>query len=254
MLKYQEILTIHPQLLPYIQCYVLISGKGAVPAKKIYPKTGATVFLDFNGWFSNGKDYFNKGLSGLHETAYHATAFASTTDRLMIWFTPFGLSRFTNIPANTLTNQIVELNAVFGKAANYMYEFTGNTTSLIQRIGWIEKFLMHHFREPTTIEKSIFYVANQLNETKGNISFDLIRAGIPLSTRQLERKFKALIGVDIQTFIRLCRFDFAKTLLLKQPSLKLTEIGQEAQYYDQSHFIRDFKTITGTTPKRFSFC
>jgi len=129
MPSYQEIPPIHPKLLPYIQRYVHISGEGAVPAKKIHPKTGATIFLDFNGWFSNGKDHFNKGLSGLHETAYHATSFANTTDRLMIWFTPFGLSRFTKIPVNDFTNQIVDLEAVLGLKGKTIF-ITGGSAGI----------------------------------------------------------------------------------------------------------------------------
>ena len=109
-------------------------------------------------------------------------------------------------------------------------------------------------KEPTEIEKAIFDFADELRRTEEGLSLDELRKNIPLSARQLERKFKALIGTDIQTLIRISRFSAAHGLLHHQESLSLTHIGYEAGYYDQPHFSHDFKEISKISPKEFAPC
>jgi len=40
-------------------------------------------------------------------------------------------------------------------------------------------------------------------------------------------------------------------LLLNKKSETLTDIAYESQYFDQNHFIKDFKDLVGVTPKEF---
>lgn len=37
----------------------------------------------------------------------------------------------------------------------------------------------------------------------------------------------------------------------KNENISLTELAYESAYYDQSHFISDFRKMTGLTPKQF---
>lgn len=43
----------------------------------------------------------------------------------------------------------------------------------------------------------------------------------------------------------------ALKLLLNQKTETFTEIAYESEYYDQNHFIKDFREFTGITPKEF---
>jgi len=47
------------------------------------------------------------------------------------------------------------------------------------------------------------------------------------------------------------RLQAALKLMLKQKSETFTKIAYESEYYDQNHFIKDFKEFTGITPKEF---
>ena len=52
-------------------------------------------------------------------------------------------------------------------------------------------------------------------------------------------------------FVRKIRFQNAVSLIQTNPMKSLSYIGLEAGYYDQSHFIREFKDFSGVTPKEF---
>ncbi|WP_317162601.1 helix-turn-helix domain-containing protein [Myroides albus] len=72
-----------------------------------------------------------------------------------------------------------------------------------------------------------------------------------ISERTLERLVKQYVGMSPKVYSRIIRFQ-ANLNLLRESSFKsLTELTYESGYFDQSHYIREFKTFTGSTPKQY---
>jgi len=71
-----------------------------------------------------------------------------------------------------------------------------------------------------------------------------------LSDRQLRRFSQDWLGMSTEEIIQYRRYLYCLHLL-SHSKQKLTEIGYEAGYYDQSHFIREFKSFTNLTPKQY---
>jgi len=70
-----------------------------------------------------------------------------------------------------------------------------------------------------------------------------------LSARQLERVFAERIGLPPKTYLKIIRFqEVLHSLRDGAPSRTWAEIATSHGYYDQAHFIRDFKTFVGTAP------
>jgi AraC-like DNA-binding protein len=69
--------------------------------------------------------------------------------------------------------------------------------------------------------------------------------------RQPERKFLKQIGLSPKQLGKVIRLQTALKLLLNRKTGTFTQIAYESEYYDQNHFIKDFKEFTGTTPKDF---
>ena len=59
------------------------------------------------------------------------------------------------------------------------------------------------------------------------------------------------IGISPKQLGKVIRLQTALQLLLNRESESLTAIAYESEYYDQAHFIKDFKEFTGVTPKDF---
>jgi AraC-like DNA-binding protein len=72
-----------------------------------------------------------------------------------------------------------------------------------------------------------------------------------LSERQFERKFSEYAGMSPKRFMRIVRFENACNLYRNKLEKSLTEIAYECGYFDQSHFIRDFKTFSGYEPGQY---
>src|SRR6185295_11969728 len=85
---------------------------------------------------------------------------------------------------------------------------------------------------------------------QGDISVTALRTDLSLSERQLERTFRQQTGLTPRQFARLTRFRQV-VQLLHQPALTLTDVAYQAGYYDQAHFIHDFKAFAGLTPRDY---
>ncbi|HMF12979.1 MAG TPA: helix-turn-helix domain-containing protein, partial [Gemmataceae bacterium] len=73
-----------------------------------------------------------------------------------------------------------------------------------------------------------------------------------VSVRQLERGFRHVIGTSPKVFARTVRFQEAQQRLLFDPDADLTSLAYECGYFDQAHFIKDFKAFTGQTPSEYA--
>ena len=72
-----------------------------------------------------------------------------------------------------------------------------------------------------------------------------------MTNKTLERKFAKYIGKTPKQFIKLIRFQHILSELQHTSYNNLSVFAYENGYYDQAHFIRDFKTYAGLTPKAF---
>lgn len=70
------------------------------------------------------------------------------------------------------------------------------------------------------------------------------------STRQLGRLSRQILGVNTKAYFRLLRINRVVERV-RERSLPLTVIAQEAGYFDQAHFIHDFHAVCGVSPKEY---
>jgi transcriptional regulator GlxA family with amidase domain len=87
--------------------------------------------------------------------------------------------------------------------------------------------------------------------TKGSKSLNAILKDDITKRRQLERNFTKQIGLSPKQLSKVIRLQATLQMLLNQTTETLTDIAYENEYYDQAHFIKDFKEFTGITPKDF---
>lgn len=65
------------------------------------------------------------------------------------------------------------------------------------------------------------------------------------------RKFSSAIGISPKQLSKIIRIQATLKTLLTKEITSLTDLAYENEYFDQAHFIKDFKEFTGLTPKEF---
>ncbi len=72
-----------------------------------------------------------------------------------------------------------------------------------------------------------------------------------MNERQLERKFQALVGVSPKFLCRILRLQKVFKTVELNPAVNWSFIASECGYYDQAHFIHDFKDFSGQNPSAY---
>jgi AraC-like DNA-binding protein len=171
---------------------------------------------------------------------------------IAIVFHPDGLYPFIKIPVDEITGQIVDLTDVFGKGIKEIQEKICEAKTDDLKVSLVENLLLNLVKSNTNqYSKEIRYSISQMrSDIKINIS-DLSSA-INMSKRNFERRFLEYVGLTPVFYNRIVRFQKALHLMNKNDKPSFTELAYSAGYFDQSHFIRDFKQFYGQAPKEFS--
>ena len=70
-----------------------------------------------------------------------------------------------------------------------------------------------------------------------------------LTVRGLQRLFHREVGISPKEVIRRFRLQEAAQRLIREPDLACGELALDLGYFDQAHFIRDFRSVVGVTPE-----
>lgn len=168
-----------------------------------------------------------------------------------ICFYPYGFANFVSTSLEELVDIETPIENIFGEhEAIELEQQIIQASSTADRIEVIEAFLLKKLNENTTIQNIVRTTVDTLVSSNGSTSITQIMNGDLSKKRQLERYFKKEIGISPKQLGRVLRLQTALNLLLNSDE-KLTNIAYESEYFDQTHFIKDFKEFTGITPKEF---
>ena len=120
-----------------------------------------------------------------------------------------------------------------------------------ERVAAAEELLLaqpvHHTPGVPVVE----VVAAAIRQRRGQVYADELARLAHLSRRQLERRFREAVGVSPKLFAEISRFDRVFQLLKEQPQTSWHDLAQACGYFDQAHFIREFRRFTEETPAAF---
>ena len=167
-----------------------------------------------------------------------------------IRFYPYGFGNFVTTPIEKLANKETALETLFEGAIALEQKIIQATDSK-ERIVIIEKFLIEKLSDKKMINTIVKQTVDSLLSSNGTESITNILKEDLSKRRQVERNFKKQIGVSPKQLGKVIRLQTALKLLLNKKTDKLTHIAYESEYFDQAHFIRDFKQFTGINPKQF---
>jgi AraC-like DNA-binding protein len=111
---------------------------------------------------------------------------------------------------------------------------------------WLQSLAKDH-----PADDSVAREATRLRLMRGMVPIQELADASGLSLRHFQRRFRALTGLNPKHYARICRIGHAVHRKELEPEASWTALAHEAGYADQSHFIRDFKALTGTLPRTF---
>jgi len=167
-------------------------------------------------------------------------------------FYPYGFANFVPTPIKNLANKETPVALLFGEElSKELGQRIIHARDTQKRIEIVEDFLLRKLNDKATIDTIVKTTIDAILLTKGSTSINTILKDDLSKRRQLEREFIKEVGISPKQLGKVIRLQTALKMLLNRQSETLTKIAYESEYYDQAHFIKDFKEFTGTTPKEF---
>lgn len=220
---------------------------------KILPDTSLVIGFQYKGTLSRLENNTETRLSisGVSGLADHSRTFKNSPDigTVLIFFHETGATPFFRQPLHELFRESVSLdNFMLSSELLCLEERLAEAKINTQRIAAVEQFLISRMT-PTEPDKLVLAALALIHRSKGNIRIKELTDELNISQSPLEKRFRRVVGASPKKFASIIRLKNVVQQYVKVNSL--TELGYETGFYDQAHFIKEFKTFTGDTPERF---
>ncbi len=165
---------------------------------------------------------------------------------------PWTLKLLFNIDINLLTDMVISIADAKLSILNPLKDILINEKPFESKVEIIENWFIDNIDlKNENISKGQNAVQYFIDKN-GEISIQEVLEFIDISQRSLERYFKAYIGLTPKFYSRIIRFTNVFKLV-KAENFNWSDIAYLAGFYDQSHFIKNFKEFTGEEPSGYGF-
>ncbi len=172
---------------------------------------------------------------------------------LHVRFKPGGFHRLFGISQVELKNSCFAVGDVLGKEGRLLEDEINNTDSFKARIRGIEAFLLRRkmLARSSRVDRHVTSAIKLIQNQQRGIKVCNISRYLGIPERTLEWEFSNSIGLSPKEFIRVARFRRVLDNMTSGGAFNWSEQTRALEYYDQSHFIKEFKTATTFSPRVF---
>lgn len=248
----------HPALRHYLRGYWLIEAGDTMETLELVPDGYPEIFFTLAASvriFSGGKRWQQHAQAGLIGQTSGRFAFepAAGSRVLYVKLYPWAPAALFHIPAWQLTDVALEMEAVssdpaFRNLSDQIY----TAENFDQATTLLDAFFLKKMASVSGKMPYLPFAVQQIYASNGTVGMDQLTTRVHASRRYLEKIFKEGIGMSPKQYARIIRVKKASMYML-DPGFtgNLQTIADALQYYDQSHFLKDFKAVVRQTPTAF---
>ncbi len=249
-----------PELRPFIESFWVFESAVGMPAadKNMAPPNGCPklILLYENTLVSRVDGRVQESRPGLYfighrDTAPRIETSARRTAFIGIEFSPFDAYPFFGIPMDQTVNRLLVSEEIFPQQGRELRETLLNLERVDQKLDFIQEHLVGLLRKGRRDSELIRYCVSTLKASDGRMPIRELERKTGYSWRYLDLLFKQHVGYSPKALARIFRFQkfyrqWAQGLSFEEMKKDLYEF-----YYDQAHFTREFKRLTGYAPRKF---
>ena len=242
--RYQE-LKPHDKLQDFIHCYWQLKTTTKLQEHFTY-RVVADGCIDIFFELNNPAESFVMGFC----KKYTEFQLDDSFNYVGVRFLPTMFPQIFKMDAAELSNRFERLEFVVPDTSKFIENNLRDSLVLRNLKSILDQYFLDLLSKTTIkTDKRLYDAINTILQNPGliNIETDLHTG---LSPRQLRRLFKFYVGDTAKTFSRVVRFQHILYAKPSTQSLKQNKIFYDVGFYDQAHFIKDFKSFYGVTPSK----
>lgn len=164
---------------------------------------------------------------------------------------PGAMTALFKTPASELQAQVVPLGAVLKRDVAEMREQLAELSLHQEKFTLIESFLLRLLNKEHQLHPAVDFAIAQIHQQNGLISVSEVLNKIGYSRRWFSQIFRETVGIPPKQFSRIQRFQHNLRLIRGKNSQDWAQLAVSNGYFDQSHFIHDFKSMAGISPSKY---
>jgi AraC-like DNA-binding protein len=237
-------------LRPFVKRFLVVEFLGAHKHSH-FPDTGLVAGFCFRGRCMLDANTMapQTGLAGLWDRNREALQ-NGNTGMVFAAFTPTGAAALLRQPVDEFFNGVVGLHDILDGSTelNEVHEQIVEAPNHARRIQALENFLV---QRATNAQLDVFVSAavSKIEAAHGVVRIEQLARHVGLCQSALERRFRKVTGASPKQFASIVRI--RHVVRLRAAGSNFSSIAIAAGYCDQSHFIKDFKQMTGLAPESF---
>ena len=188
-------------------------------------------------------------ITGPNDALCHIKFFAGMK-KLVINFKPGGLFKIFHLPSYYFINRTRDAREFIGQSVSTIGKQL-RESSAAANIDLVNNWLISQLQIQKKPDRNIDEALRLIERNKGNISIRQLELSTYTTKRTLERHFLEQVGMHPKTYSRIVRFSGVIRYMESNFQVKWRQLAETFGYYDQSHFIHDFKTLTGSLPQHY---
>jgi AraC-like DNA-binding protein len=251
----------HPDLEGFVECYWMMYSQDSVPqVEKIIPDGFTEIIFNYADVYKSkiSGDWTLQSpnlMAGQLKTFFYLQN-TGRTGSIAVKLKPAALTQLFGFRMDDYLDKIVDLDSLPNPELIKLKEKIDDCVRLgyNREEQFVKRILDEYFAKliQGASDNPLKGPLDLIFSSNGLVTVAEMAAAAGVSGRQLERLFKKYIGLSPKYYARIIRFNHIFQLI-KSKENSWAEIVYQSGYYDQSHFIHNFKAFTGEDPSAYFF-
>lgn len=212
-------------------------------ALRVYDRQNHHRFQSFGGSL----------VSGAH-SQFVVIDTASQASTVGVHFRPGGAYPFLGFPAGELRDADAPLDALWGSKATELRDRLLDAETPEAKFCVLEQTLLAQVAGPLAHHPAVAFALKEFRSMPRTRAVKEVSERSGLSQRRFIQLFREEVGLTPKLFCRIRRFQEVVRLLERGQRVEWSDIALECGYFDQAHFIHDFRAFSGITPTTYLAC
>jgi AraC-like DNA-binding protein len=158
---------------------------------------------------------------------------------------------FFPLPMNEMADRVVDADLLWGNDFAVLREQLREAPQIRLKFTTAEDFLLKHFANRLVSNPAVEFALREIIRTPDQISLARLNQNIGYSQKHFIDLFRRQVGIAPKSYLKIIRFQKAIGEIEQRKQVNWTTIAQDCGFYDQAHFINDFKFFSGFTPEEY---
>ena len=160
---------------------------------------------------------------------------------------------FYPFPVSEVADHVLDSDLIWGDEFALVREQMLETADIDGRFALMENFLLDKFASRLVVDECVSFAVSEMSRNPDRLNIARMNAKIGYSQKHFISMFKRRVGLTPKAYLKIMRFQKAIRTIESIPgsSIDWAAISYDCGFYDQSHFINDFRVFSGFTPEEY---